>query len=130
MWLLLSAAQVLVQDLQLQALGPGPGLVPPDLGRTTAIGIDDHLARLAAGLAHHLFAGKPQGHPDIQLAAQAFLPDVRLVISGKAFGHREVLVCVQRKSDYAQHQPFVRLRRMLGDGQFVGLIIVAIHVRD
>ena len=43
---------------------------------------------LAAGLADDLFAGKPEGNPDIELSAQAFLPDVRLVIGGQALGHR------------------------------------------
>ena len=34
----------------------------------------------AAGLTHHFLAGKPQRHPYIKLAAQAFLPNVWFVI--------------------------------------------------
>jgi hypothetical protein len=55
-------------------------LFPPYLGRPAAVRVDNYLVGFATGLTHQLLAWKPQGHPHIKLAAQAFLPNVWFVI--------------------------------------------------
>jgi hypothetical protein len=57
-----------------------PDLVPPQRRGTSAVRVDDHLARAAAGLAHLALVGQADLDPLLERAGQVATQKVRLVL--------------------------------------------------
>ena len=69
-------------------------LVPPHRHRTPAVGIENDLVGLVAGLAQAVFLGQAQFHPEFDVSGQGFLPEFRFVVCAQAFGKFQVIVGV------------------------------------
>ena len=105
-------------------------LVPPQVGTAAVVVEHHHLPGAAAGLADAGLVGLADVDPQVDLAAERLEPQVGFVVAGGAAGEFQAFVGMQGECQQAHHQALVRFRRMPGQGQGVGRVVVAIHVAD
>ena len=105
-------------------------LLPPHLGRTAAVVQHHDLLRAPAGLADARLVRLPDLDPAHDVTAVVALPQVRILVGAEAAAELQPLVRIQRERQQPHHQPLVGLRRMLGQGQRVRRVVVAVHVAD
>ena len=113
----------------LRPLEGGPAAAPPEVG-AAAVRVDDDLVGASAGASHQLFVGLADVDPEPDPAGQVALPQVRLVVGGKAVAEGQAFAGVERERQHAQHHPLVGLGRVPRDRQRVIGIVVALHVGD
>src|SRR3546814_20495485 len=100
------------------------------LFRSAAPAVVDHhhLARAAAGLADARFVRMAEVDPQLDLAAQRLAPQVGLVVAGQAAAQPERVLGMPRSRQQPDQQaPFV-FGGMLGQGQRVSGVDVAVPV--
>ena len=105
-------------------------LVPPHRHRTPAVGIENDLVGLVAGLAQAVFLGQAQFHPEFDVSGQGFLPEFRFVIGAQPFGKFQVIVGIEGEGQQPDHHPLVGFRGMAGNGQMVVGVVVPVHIGD
>jgi len=105
-------------------------LAPPDVDGMAAIGQHHDVPRLVAGFAQACFIRQADVDPQLDLVGIGLAPQGRFVGVAEPLAELQPFVGIQREREQARHQSLLGFRRMPGEGQCVGGVVVPVHVAD